>query len=207
MHLGLDFDNTIVSYDALFHKVALEGGWITAEIPVSKVSVRDHLRESGREAIWTEMQGHVYGARMREATAYPGLINCLVWARGQGISVSIVSHKTKHPFIGEQYDLHEAARSWIDIYLTDSIGRLVLPEQVYFEATKDSKVKRIADIGCSVYVDDLPEILLHPAFPTNVKKILFDPDHHHQEQVQSLKRLTHWNEVKSCLELQCQSNH
>ena len=26
MHIGLDFDNTIVSYDILFHKVALEGG-------------------------------------------------------------------------------------------------------------------------------------------------------------------------------------
>jgi len=201
MHLGLDFDNTIVSYDALFHKVALEGGWITAEIPASKVSVRDYLREVGRETVWTEMQGYVYGSRMKEATAYPGLINCLTWARDHAITVSIVSHKTRHPFIGKQYDLHEAAHSWIQLYLTDSIGPLVFPEQVYFEPTKDSKVKRIADIGCSMYVDDLPEILLHSEFPADVKKLLFDPDHHHQDPL--LTRLIHWSEVQIYLEKQC----
>ena len=200
MHIGLDFDNTIVSYDALFHKVALEGGWISAEVPVSKVSVRDHLRAIGQEPVWTEMQGYVYGARMDEAAAYPGVVDCLVWAREQGIPVSIISHKTRHPFLGKQYDLHAAARHWIDLHLTDAQGPLVAPDRVYFELTKESKVQHIANIGCTVYVDDLPEILLAPGFPAAAIPILFDPDNHHQAQ--TLPRATHWSEVRSRLEAQ-----
>ena len=200
MHIGLDFDNTIVSYDALFHKVALEGGWITNDVPVSKVSVRDHLRSMGKESVWTEMQGYVYGARMDEALAYPQVLDCLYWARERGIKVSIVSHKTRNPFLGEQYDLHAAAKHWIDLYLKDAQGPLVQVEQVYFELTKESKVKRIADICCTVYVDDLPEILNANGFPVNTHKILFDPDTHHPEQ--NLPRACSWGEVHQQLESQ-----
>ena len=200
MHIGLDFDNTIVSYDALFHKVALEGGWITPEVPVSKVSVRDHLRAIGQEPVWTEMQGYVYGARMDEAAAYPGVVDCMAWAREQGITVSIVSHKTRHPFLGKQYDLHAAARHWIELHLTDDTGPLVASDRVHFELTKESKVQRIAHIGCTIYVDDLPEILLASGFPDGTHKILFDPDKHHQSQ--TLSRACHWSEVRSHLESQ-----
>ena len=200
MHIGLDFDNTIVSYDALFHKVALEGGWIDAGLPVSKVSVRDHLRSIDKESVWTEMQGYVYGARMQEAIAYPGVIDCLKWARANNISVSIVSHKTQFPFLGKQYDLHEAARSWIGLYLSDLDGPLVVPNQVYFELTKEAKVQRITDINCTVYVDDLPEILLANGFPQSIHKILFDPDGHHLDQ--QLPRSDHWHDVNKRFEFQ-----
>lgn len=200
MHIGLDFDNTIVSYDALFHKVALESGWITAEVPASKLSVRDHLRAIGQEQAWTEMQGYVYGARMEEAAAYPGVLECLVWARARGIAVSIISHKTRYPFLGNQYDLHAAARHWISLHLTDAQGPLLAPEHVYFLPTKESKVRHIANVGCTVYVDDLPEILLAPEFPAAATPILFDPENHHQAQI--LPRAAHWSEVRSRLEAQ-----
>ena len=200
MHIGLDFDNTIVCYDELFHKVALEGGWITKEIPISKVSVRDHLRAIGKESVWTEMQGYVYGARLDEAAPYPGVVECLAWARDKGIIVSIVSHKTRYPFLGKKYDLHAAALQWIKLHLNDANGSLVSIDRVYFKLTKESKVSQIASIKCSVYVDDLPEILLDPGFPTGTENILFDPDHHHKEQ--KLPRATHWNEVRSRLETQ-----
>ena len=74
MLIGLDFDNTIVSYDELFHRVALEQRLVPVETPVTKLAVRDWLRQAGREDRWTEMQGYVYGARMDEASAYPGLV-------------------------------------------------------------------------------------------------------------------------------------
>ena len=72
MRIGLDFDNTIVSYDALFHAVAVEKLLVPAETPVSKVEVRDYLRAIGNEPAWTELQGYVYGARMEQAEAYSG---------------------------------------------------------------------------------------------------------------------------------------
>lgn len=200
MHIGLDFDNTIVSYDALFHKVASEGGWLTEDVPVSKVSVRDHLRRVGMEPVWTEMQGTVYGGRMDEAQAFPGVVDCLAWARDSGIRMSIVSHKTRHPFLGEQYDLHEAARRWIGLYLNDARGPLIPAENIHFELTKEAKVQRIADIGCTVYVDDLPEILQAAGFPASTSKVLFDPDQHHLAS--ELPRASDWQDVRRRLEAQ-----
>jgi hypothetical protein len=179
MRLGLDFDNTIVSYDELFHRVALEQGAIPASIPSSKLAVRDHLRQIGQEPAWTGMQGLVYGARMDEAAAYPGVQAFLRAARAAGWSLAIISHKTRHPFLGPQYDLHAAARGWIEHHLTVDGEPLVDPAEVYFETTKEAKLARIAHWQATHFIDDLPEILQAPGFPANVHALLFDPDNHH----------------------------
>jgi hypothetical protein len=197
MHVGLDFDNTIVSYDALFHKIARENDWVPDGTPVSKVSVRDHLRRVGRENVWTEMQGIVYGGRMSEADPFPGVLALLGWARASGIRISIVSHKTRYPYLGEQCDLHAAARTWVERSLRDAQGPLVPPANVHFELTKEAKVARIAAIGCELYVDDLPEILLAPEFPRSVERLLFDPDDHYREA--DLPRASDWSEIRALL--------
>jgi hypothetical protein len=37
------------------------------------------LRALGKEDVWTELQGYVYGARMAEAEAYPGVLDFMCW--------------------------------------------------------------------------------------------------------------------------------
>ncbi len=179
MLIGIDFDNTIVSYDTLFYKVAEEQNAVPSSIARTKLAVRDHLRAIGKEDVWTEMQGYVYGARMAEADAYPGVIDFMKWARDSGIDLCIVSHKTKHPFIGPSYDLHAAARNWIDANLVAGEASLMVKDRVYFELTKEEKIARIGQAQCDWFIDDLPEILQAPAFPQSVSRILFDPDRHH----------------------------
>ena len=179
MRIGLDFDNTIVSYDQLFHKVALEKSLISSEVPINKVAVRDHLRQAGQEDIWTEMQGYVYGARMDEATAYPGLIEALQSLKNAGHELFIVSHKTQYPYAGKRYDLHAASRSWIAAYLQISDSILILDSNIFFNPSKDEKIKKISQLRCDIFLDDLPEILLANTFPQNTKKCLFDPEGHH----------------------------
>src|SRR5262245_9514091 len=117
MRVGIDFDNTIVGYDALFHRAAVEQGLVPPELSATKVAVRDHLRSIGREDEWTELQGHVYGPRMGEAAPFPGVLNFFRWARDLRLELTIVSHRTRHPFIGPKHDLHEAARGWVDTFL------------------------------------------------------------------------------------------
>jgi hypothetical protein len=179
MRIGIDFDNTIVSYDVLFHKVARERGLIPDGIPVSKVAVRDHLRRVGKEALWTEMQGYVYGARMDEALAFPGVADFLSRAAAAGHEVAVISHKTKHPFLGPPYDLHAAARRWVERHLRRDQITLVPPEQVFFELTKEEKLARIQAFGCEIFIDDLPEILQAKSFPTVARRVLFDPERNH----------------------------
>lgn len=179
MRIGIDFDNTIVSYDALFHKVAREQDLVPERTPVNKVAVRDYLRKIGHEDRWTELQGYVYGARMGEASAYPGAIEFMRGCIGAGHALAIISHKTRYPFLGTQYDLHAAARAWVEKHLSGDGGRLVPQGQVFFELTKEEKLARIGDFACDVFIDDLPEILAAPAFPDGARPLLFDPEGHH----------------------------
>lgn len=176
MRIGIDFDNTIVNYDALFYKVARESEVIPPETAVNKLAVRDYLRRAGQEDRWTEIQGYVYGARMDEAEAYPGVLDFLRWGRAAGHTLAIVSHKTRYPFIGPQYDLHAAARQWVGRHLVFDDLALVSEAQIFFELTKEDKIVRVSALGCDVFIDDLPEILLSERFPASVVRVLFDPE-------------------------------
>ena len=200
MRIGFDFDNTIVSYDALFHKVACEQGVIDVSIPVNKLAVRDYLRAAGKEDIWTEMQGYVYGARMQEAQAFPDVIDVMSRLKANGHTLAIVSHKTRHPYLGKQYDLHAAAREWIECYLCHDNEPLIPAEQVFFELTKDEKLARIQRFACDVFIDDLPEIILAPNFPHATKPILFDPEKQHaRDKLPAVQIVSSWTMFESCV--------
>lgn len=179
MRIGIDFDNTLVDYDRLFHKVACEWKAIDEHAPMTKLAVRDALREAGQEPRWTEMQGYVYGARIDEATPYPGALEFLRRANEAGHLVAIISHRTLHPFAGPAYDLHAAARGWIGRHAVHEGRPLVPQERAFFELTKEAKLARIAAFGCELFIDDLPELLLDEGFPPSVTRVLFDPDHRH----------------------------
>ena len=172
MYLGLDFDNTLISYDRLFRRVALDKALIPEETPPQKNAVRDYLRQQGIEDEWTRLQGEVYGSRILEAEPYPGMQAALKGLSDRQIPMCIVSHKTHTPFLGEPWDLHAAARSWLEQQGFHDPNRMGWSEdQVFFELTKEAKVARIVALGCTHYVDDLPEILV--MLPDKVEKILF----------------------------------
>lgn len=198
IRIGVDFDNTVVSYDSVFHRVATEGGLIPESVPISKISVRDYLRRDGREQTWIEMQGYVYGARMCDAEFYPGVLDFFRWARATGVSLFIISHKTKYPFAGLKYDLHEASISWVDERLRDGGKPLVKTDAVYFELTKEDKFARIASLQCTVFLDDLPEVLLSDSFPRQTEPLLFDPDGHHPNT--RLQRIASWHQLREVIE-------
>jgi hypothetical protein len=181
MRIGLDFDNTIVNYDRLFHKAAVEQGLVPATIAQNKLAVRNYLRECNCEDQWTELQGYVYGARMDEADAYSGVLDFIRRAQDAGHELSIISHKTRYPFLGLPYDLHAAAKGWIDHYLVDKGQPLLADNRIFFELTKVEKLARIAQVSCNLFIDDLPEILLADDFPQQTGRLLFDPDRHHKE--------------------------
>ena len=176
MIIGVDFDNTIVCYDALFHSVAAERGLVPASVAANKIAVRDHLRASGREPEWTALQGYVYGPRMAEADPFPGVRNFFRVCREHGVTIHIISHKTRHPFVGEPYDLHAAAHDWLarQGFLSPE-GAGLRPDQIFFELTKAAKLARIAACACTHFIDDLPEILNDAAFPPDTAQLLFAP--------------------------------
>jgi nucleoside-diphosphate-sugar epimerase len=199
MHIGVDFDNTIVCYDTLFHQVALEQNHIPPELPASKGAVRDYLRQCGQEDTWTAMQGYVYGPRMQEAAPFPGVIDFFLRCQQQGVAVCIISHKTRHPFRGPAFDLHQSARGWLEHYgFFDPAHIGLSSEQVFFELTKQEKIQRIASVGCTHFIDDLPEFLAEAAFPPTVERLLFDPNQNTGDE-HGFRRFTAWTELAAYL--------
>ncbi len=199
MIIGLDFDNTLVCYDGLFHRAAVDRGLIPADTPSEKEAVRNELRAADREDAWTELQGLVYGHEIQAARPFPGAAAFLRECAEREIVVCIVSHRTRQPFAGPPLDMHRAAREWLDAREWFTQGPFGLAaDRVYFEETKDAKLDRIATLGCGVFVDDLPELLHEPGFPQAAKRILFDP-HATGADVTGLLRAGSWPAVSDLL--------
>ena len=124
--------------------------------------------------MFTILQGEVYGSRIFEASPSEGMYESLRKARNNGIELFIISHKTKTPYQGPKYNLHKAASNWLEKNLFfDKSGINIPRKNVYFEITKEKKIKRIESLGCSHFIDDLPEIL--DMVNSNIKKILYNP--------------------------------
>lgn len=193
MVIGVDFDNTIVCYDRLFHRLAVEQSLVPAAVPPDKESVRNYLRGQGREDDWTALQGLAYGVRIGEADPFPGVCEFFCECRRRGIPVYVISHKTRLPVRGPQADLHEAARGWLEnrgFYESAEIG--LSADRVFFEETKQAKLQRIGQLRCSHYIDDLPEFLLEAGFPSAVERVLFDPWDRHAGRV-PFARVPSWD--------------
>jgi hypothetical protein len=169
MLIGLDLDNTIVCYDRVFATLAKEAGLPAPVCEGGKPAIRSFLRKEGREPEWTMMQGHAYGKRMGMAEPYAGVIDFIGVARSGQHALAIVSHRTLRPFLGEPFDLHAAAEHWLEaLGLLDRLD-------LFLETSMESKAARITELGCDVFVDDLPEFLSRQDFPAATRRVLFDP--------------------------------
>ncbi len=167
MRIGIDFDNTIICYDRVFNEVGIRLGLLPENLPEGKTAVRDYLRQANLEDEWTKMQGYVYGKCLKEAFPFNGVKEFVQHCRRMEIPCVIVSHKTKFPYAGKPYNLHEAAADWI------KDENIMVP--FFFEATQQKKIERVNHEGCTHFIDDLPEFLNLPGFNSRVQKILFDP--------------------------------
>jgi hypothetical protein len=191
MMIGIDFDNTIVSYDELFFVLARERDLIPPDFPISKTHIRDYLRARGRESVWTELQGRAYGDEIARANVFPGAVDFFRACRRRGISVCIISHKTRTPYLGSDADLHAAARGWL-------AQQGLSAEDAFFELTKEAKLGRIRAQGCTHFVDDLPEFLALASFPAGVERILFDPSGVHAAPPDTVQ-VASWSELRGLL--------
>lgn len=196
MRIGLDLDNTIVSYDHVFAAAAGELGLLPAGTALSKLDVRQALRDRGGELDWQRLQGQVYGRFMPMARMMDGVGDFLLRAKALGIPVTIVSHKTIHGhFDVEQVNLRHAARAWLDANgFFDRLG--LNPDDVWFESTRDEKVARLASMNFTAFVDDLPEVLDHPAFPTSVGRLLYAPT---GGELGPWRTFRHWDDITAAL--------
>lgn len=166
--IGLDFDNTIVDYTDAFRAEA--AGLGLPGLVSSKTSIRDTLRDQpGGEISWQKLQARVYGPGLVNAQMMPGARLFIEQCRARAVPLAIVSHKTRYAAQDPGgTDLREAARRWLD---RQALG--ISPEWVFFEDTREAKLRRVEHLKCRWFVDDLTEVLLAPEFPPSTQRLRF----------------------------------
>ena len=179
LRIGIDFDNTIASYDQAFVNLAIKWGLIPVGAATNKNEVRYTLRrQEGGEHEWQRLQGRVYGAEIECANLIVGVGAFLTEARARGDQVFIVSHKTEFGhFDKDRINLREAARKWMEnLGFFEADGYALAPEHVFFLPTREEKIAQIAALDLNWFIDDLAEVFLTDGFPESVGKILFTND-------------------------------
>lgn len=196
MRIGIDLDNTLICYDQAFLRVGKEEGILPASFAGNKAAVkRALLAERPDGSLWETLQGLVYGRRIDAAMLFDGVTEFLERCRNNGGSVAIVSHKTERAHYDPLTDLRVAALQWMEGQRFFDVTGLGLHRcNVFFEGTRDDKVRRIRDLGCDVFVDDLAEVLVHGEMPAGCRKILFGSDPQSE-----FEQYASWHEVCDAL--------
>lgn len=226
--VGIDIDNTLIDYSGVFYQVGRELGWLPEVSDAAGVELADTSKNAVKRYLhckamydqWTELQGIVYGKQLHKAKLYTNALASVQWLLAQGVNVQIISHKTRFPYLGEKVDLHQSALSFLheQHLLGDAPNQLSL-SHVHFLEEKQTKVARIAQEQCDVFIDDLLEIFALEGFPSQCKALWFAPSlfdektgritHQSADVVQQLSHLAsrglqlqvkpNWSEIRDWL--------
>lgn len=197
MIIGFDFDNTIINYSKSFTKLAKLKNLVPEKINKDKISIRNYLRKNNIEDEWTILQGEVYGKNIMSAEIYQGVIDTFLYLSKKKIKIKIISHKTKFPYMGEKINLRTSALKWIKKNIIDYSYDINLDlSDIYFENTIENKIKKIKELNCNIFVDDLPEVL--SLLPTSIERILFLPNST-KEKFSKFHLLSSWEEFSTII--------
>src|SRR5437868_113168 len=175
---GVDFDNTIVTYDEVLAKIVRERGLLGCDAPVTKRAIRDRIRLLPEGEIqWQRCQALLYGPRIHEAKPNDGVSRFFHLCRDHGLRVYVVSHKTEY----SRYDttgtnLRDAALKWMTanrFFENDGLG--LTRDKVFFAETRREKIEHLTRLHCTEFIDDLEETFLEENFPVNTRRILYEP--------------------------------
>jgi hypothetical protein len=167
LRIGVDFDNTIIDYRALFHALASERAWLPAGFPAAKELIRSHLMKvDGDDLRWQRLQADAYGHRIREAVAFEGALDFLRKWKADGHEIWIVSHKSETSHLDPSVKLRDAARTWMK---ANDLG----DTPIFFASTREEKIEKIRALALDLFIDDLAEVLEDPSFPASTAPLWF----------------------------------
>jgi hypothetical protein len=195
--IGVDFDNTLLSYDDLIYEIAVHQELVPEETPKSKRDIREYVRQLPEGEIhWQRLQAVMYGPKMRRAKPIDGALLFLEFCNNRAIKIYIISHKTRYAKYDQtRTNLRDAAMAWMtDHRFFDVNGLGLSPDDIYFEAMRLGKLERIKSLGCTHFIDDLEETFLEPSFPSSVERILYAPQQPHSP-LPGTRIATTWKEV------------
>lgn len=168
--LGLDLDNTLIDYTASFESLAPHFG-ITGP-QATRDEIRGQLRRPEGDEEWQRFQSLLYTEGLENALPATGAVELIRGCKSNDIEVFIVSHKTRRgPDRFGARDLRAPALQWLTNH--NLVPGLIPRDHVFFSDSVDAKIESIAGLRLDVFVDDLPEILSHPRWPSSTLGLRF----------------------------------
>lgn len=202
MILGVDLDNTIISYDKAFYQVALKQKLISPDMPRSKEVIKQYLIRFHGSNVWTGLQGLVYGKYIMKAEPFPGVVVFLTECHKRNIDFYIISHKTRHPIIGPKINLRQSAIEWLEKHNFFSVNGCNMPyKNIFFCATLTEKIEQIKKCACTHFIDDLVEVFQQPGFPSTTSRILFGRPNSRVLSLNPMKNLSRWDKINQVFSL------
>lgn len=166
---GFDLDNTLIDYSNAVQEYCLNEGLNECKTLDSLRTLLRRSDTSGR--LWQLAQGWLYTDGLSYARAGQGAVELCEFLKNSNMELIIVSHKTTHtPDFCGQKPLREIATKWINS--SELADYFLGNEQIYYEATRASKVERIQKLEFNYFVDDLIEVFQEPAYPKAVTSFL-----------------------------------
>ena len=173
MHIGIDFDNTLIDYSQVFKSYAKKFTSAPESVLADKNALRaDILSKKNGNDLWTQLQCRVYGQGVEYANFSRGVLQFLFVCKRKKIPVTIISHKSKTCAEGKYHDIRTPAYLFLDKHkFYDKTG--ISKDMVFFEETRQEKLVRIKREKCTHFIDDLLDVFQAPTFPKKVTKILY----------------------------------
>jgi hypothetical protein len=196
--IGIDLDNTIISYDKAFQIGAKLKSLVPKDCSLNKKAIRDLIRKKKNGEIeWQKLQGYVYSKGIKDAVLFPGVFRFIWLCRQRKFDVEIVSHKTEYGHFNSQNDsIRDAATNFlINQGLLNNSKPLI--NKITYKNTKQEKIDYIKQNNFDWFIDDLEEIIFCKDLEAQ-KAILFSDENHIIENSKKL-RAHNWEEISQIL--------
>jgi thiamine kinase-like enzyme len=195
--IGIDLDNTIISYDTAFQLAAKKLKLFECDKILCKENLRNTIRrrKNGEEQ-WQKLQGYVYGKGIENAQIYPGVQRFLWRCNQLGINVEIVSHKTKYGHFDKSKTL---LRECANIFLGNNFigSSFSAINKITYTDNREDKLDYIRNNRFDLFIDDLVEVV-ESISTTDCQSILFSSGEV-IGRLQDVKVMKSWAEIESFL--------
>ena len=197
MKIGIDLDNTIISYDDAFRHVAQKSGLIDKNFQGNKNEIKQLIRMQNQgEAIWQKLQGQVYGKYIHKANLFPGFKRFLRRCNQQKITVSVISHKTEYGHYDEEkISLRESALSFLKNQGIIIGNQGTALNKIIFTKTREEKIEKIRSNNFDWFIDDLIEVIGDSKLNDLPNRILFS-EFNMEENSESVT-CSSWNQIEN----------
>ena len=181
LRIGIDLDHTILDYSRLFHTLAVQYGWVERNCSFQKEELKRQLViEAGSaflgEHRWQNLQAMAYGEHIDEAVLFEGFQAFARHMKTKGYTLFIVSHKSTASHLEPSVHLREHAlktmkkRGFFKDIEEEGLG--FSEDDIFFEDTQEDKLRAIAGLELTHFIDDLPAVLQHELFPGQTQPVL-----------------------------------